>query len=168
MKQLLRVVEEPRTCSYLRTEAASLEYRIVTDLGGDEYDDLLARGYRRFGHQLFRPSCPSCQECISLRMLVQEFTPSASQRRVLRKNAHIRVQQSPVNVTQQHVDLFNRFHRFMSRWRGWQRDEIAHQTYRQSFVLGGGDFARQWLYFDADRLVGGVKTTGCLDELTRK
>ena len=53
MQELLRVVEEPRQCPYLPLKKASLEYRLVLDLDAKTYADLLARGYRRFGHQLF-------------------------------------------------------------------------------------------------------------------
>lgn len=154
MKELFHVVEDPRPCSYLPAEYASLEYRIVTGLQRDEYEELLARGYRRFGYQLFRPACSQCQQCVSLRVLVQDFSPSRSQRRVLRKNEHIRAVRQPVFVSEAHIDLFNRYHRFMARQRGWQRDLITRESYLESFVLGGGDFARQWTFHDGNRLVG--------------
>lgn len=154
MRELFRIVEEPRPCSYLPVERASLEYRIVTGLGCDDYEDLLARGYRRFGHQLFRPACRQCQQCVSLRVLVQEFSPSRSQRRVLRRNARIRAVRQPVFVTDAHLDLFNRYHGFMARHRGWQRDSVTRESYVESFAMGGDDIAWQWMFYDKDCLVG--------------
>jgi arginine-tRNA-protein transferase len=154
MRELYRVVEEPRPCSYLPAERASLEYRIVTGLGREAYEDLLARGYRRFGHQLFRPACRQCQQCVSLRVLVQEFCPSRSQRRVWHKNADIRAVRQPVFVTSAHVDLFNRYHRFMARQRGWQRDLITRESYLESFAMGGDNIAWQWMFYERDRLRG--------------
>ncbi|MEX2303295.1 MAG: arginyltransferase [Bryobacterales bacterium] len=154
MRELYRVVEEPRPCSYLPAERASLEYRIVTHLGSDDYEDLLARGYRRFGHQLFRPACLQCQQCVSLRVLVQEFLPSRSQRRVLRRNSHIRVVRQPVFVTDAHLDLFNRYHGFMAQHRGWQRDLVTRESYLESFAMGGENIAWQWMFYDKDRLMG--------------
>jgi leucyl-tRNA---protein transferase len=154
MRELFRVVEEPRSCSYLPAERASLEYRIVTGLAPDAYEDLLARGYRRFGHQLFRPACRCCQQCVSVRVLVQEFSPSRGQRRVLRKNEQIRAVRRPVFVTAAHLDLFNRYHRFMAQHRGWQRDLITRESYLESFALGGDDVAWQWMFYRGDRLVG--------------
>jgi arginine-tRNA-protein transferase len=154
MRELFRVVEEPRPCSYLPAEQASLEYRIVTGLGREDYEDLLARGYRRFGRQLFRPACRQCQQCVSLRVLVQEFSPTCSQRRVLRKNAHIRAVRQPVFVTAAHVGLFNRYHRFMAQYRGWQRDLITRESYLESFGAGGSDVAWQWMFYEREQLTG--------------
>ena len=154
MRELFRVVEEPRACSYLPAEQASLEYRIVADLGREDYEELLARGYRRFGRQLFRPACRCCQQCVSLRVLVQEFSPSRGQRRVARRNAHIRVVRQPVFATAAHVDLFNRYHQFMVQYRGWQRDLITRESYLESFALGGAGIAWQWMFYERDRLAG--------------
>jgi leucyl-tRNA---protein transferase len=154
MRELFRVVEEPRSCSYLPAERASLEYKIVTGLDRAEYEEFLARGYRRFGYQLFRPACQLCQQCVSLRILVQEFSPGRSERRVLRRNADVRVVRQPVFVTSAHLDLFNRYHRFMARHRGWQRDLITRESYLESFALGGDGFAFQWMFYEQERLIG--------------
>jgi len=34
---------------------------------------------------LFRPQCAACMECVSLRLAVEEFEPTKSQRRAWRK-----------------------------------------------------------------------------------
>ena len=49
-------------------EIASLEIRGVAAMNSAEYADLLARGYRRFGWQVFRPACPNCTKCRSIRI----------------------------------------------------------------------------------------------------
>jgi arginine-tRNA-protein transferase len=154
MQELLRVVEEPRQCPYLPLRKASLEYRLVLDLDAKTYADLLARGYRRFGHQLFRPACSACDECVSLRVLAPLFQPSRSQRRVWRQNRHIRVERRRPFVSDQHVRLLNRYHEFMARHRGWPYEAATKESYADSFVLGGGNFSWQWLYYDHGHLVG--------------
>ncbi len=154
MREFVRLIEEPRVCSYLPDQSASLEYRIVHGLDSGEYEDLLARGYRRFGRQLFRPQCLGCRQCVSVRVLVQEHEASANQRRVLKANSGIRVVQEPVYVTDRHVELYNRYHTFMAGERGWRKDLINRGDYYESFVAGGGDFASQWLYYDGTKLVG--------------
>jgi len=154
MTELLRVVEEPRSCPYLPHERASQEYRIVSGLEAAEYADLLARGFRRFGHQLFRPACRACTQCVSLRVLVNEFAPSRSQRRILKKNRGIRAERLPVFVTRQHLELFDRYHRFMSRNRGWRYEPACRESYIESFVAGGRNFACQWMFWDGAKLVG--------------
>src|SRR5581483_12170859 len=92
MTELFHFVESPRRCSYLPHEQASLEVRAIASLTPAEYADLLARGYRRFGWQVFRPACQTCDSCRSLRVLASQFAPNASERRILRKNESIRAE----------------------------------------------------------------------------
>src|SRR5262249_5422095 len=125
MQELFRYIEEPRRCSYLPYEAASLELRGVAAMTPEEYADLLARGYRRFGWQVFRPECRKCTKCLSMRIPVQRFTPSGSERRVMRKNAEIRAELHPLFMTRQHIDLYNNYHRFMRRHRNWPGNQTT-------------------------------------------
>jgi arginine-tRNA-protein transferase len=136
MEELLHIVETPRRCSYLPHEVASLEVRGVASMSGDEYADLLARGYRRFGWQVFRPACPDCRKCVSVRLLPQEFEPSGSERRVLRKNARIRAELRPLFMTREHIELYNVYHRFQHEHRGWPLQQTAPSAYRQEFLSG--------------------------------
>jgi leucyl-tRNA---protein transferase len=154
MRELARLVEEPRACSYLPEEVASLEYRIVQDLRPIEYERLLARGYRRFGAQLFRPECLVCRQCVSVRVLVERFDWTAGFRRVLRRNSGISVELSRPSTSDEHIDLYHRYHDMMARTRGWRRERISRAEYVESFVAAGGDFAWQWSYRDRGELVG--------------
>jgi arginine-tRNA-protein transferase len=154
MLEILRFIEQPRTCSYLPGETASLEFRGIPELSPAEYSDLLARGYRRFGWQMFRPACKDCVQCVSVRVLTAGFVPNAGQRRILRKNAHIRAELHPPFATAAHVELFNLYHRFMSQHRGWPRHQTNLKSYYSDFLAGGGSTGRQWLYFDGDKLIG--------------
>jgi len=120
----------------------------------EEYSDLLARGYRRFGWQVFRPACPGCRQCRSIRVLAREFAPSRSQQRILRQNANIRAELMPVHVTEEQVQLYNLYHRFMSEHRGWPLGETTIGGYRREFLSGSTASARQWLYREDGRLVG--------------
>lgn len=154
MRELLRIVEDPRSCSYLTRETASLEYRIVADLEPAEYADLLARGYRRFGHHLFRPACADCRRCVSLRVLVQDFSPSRSQERACHRNRDIRVEIGPAFMTHQHLELYNAYHRYMSHEKGWAPQTATPQSYGESFVLGGSGIGLQFMFFRGRILVG--------------
>lgn len=154
MQELLRFVEEPRRCSYLPREIASLEIRGIMSMTPAEHADLLARGYRRFGWQVFRPACRACSKCVSLRIPVQQFAPNASERRILRKNTGIRVELHPLYTTREHIELYNSYHHFMHQHRGWPRQQITQAEYAQEFLSGASQSGRQWLYFDQERLLG--------------
>jgi leucyl-tRNA---protein transferase len=154
MREILRFVEQPRQCSYLPEETASLEVRFIADMSPAEYADLLARGYRRFGSQVFRPACENCQKCQSVRVLVQQFTPNAGERRILQKNKNIRAELKPLFASTDHVELYNLYHRFMNEHRGWPLQQTTLEAYRLEFLSGARNSGRQWLYFEEDKLMG--------------
>src|SRR5262249_34316357 len=152
MQEFFRIVENPRECSYLPLETASLEIRAIEAINPVEYADLLARGYRRFGWRLFRPACPNCAQCRSLRVLISQFTPNASGRRVLRQNQTVRAELHAPFVSREQVELYNLYHRFQSERRGWPRQRATLASYHDEFLSGATNLGRQWLYFEADRL----------------
>jgi arginine-tRNA-protein transferase len=154
LTELFRIVEEPRMCSYLPSQTASLEVRAVNAMSPAEYLQLLARGWRRFGWQIFRPACPRCRECRSLRVLAQQFNPTAGQRRVLRKNGAVRAELHPLFAARETVDLYNRYQRFMHEHRGWALQVASNASYHDMFLSGPSELGRQWLYFTGDKLIG--------------
>jgi arginine-tRNA-protein transferase len=154
MRERFAYIEPPRVCSYLPEERASLETRLVSEMSSEEYAALLARGYRRFGYQVFRPACPQCRQCRSVRIPVRRFDPSAGERRVLRKNAGVRAELHRLFVTREHVDLYNRYHRFMREEKGWPRQQTTPESYHAEYLSGAAERGRQWLYFDRSELVG--------------
>jgi arginyl-tRNA--protein-N-Asp/Glu arginylyltransferase len=151
---MLRILERPRPCSYLPKERASLEVIFDGQLTPESYGELLRRGYRRFGWQIFRPACPQCQACISLRIPVSKYRLSASDRRIMRKNQHIRCELAASMATTQHVDLYNRYQAFMHIERSWAPQRHSISTYREAFVSGPEQIGFEWRYFEGDRLVG--------------
>jgi arginine-tRNA-protein transferase len=74
-------------CSYLPDEQERLlVYAEENDFQAWQYSQLIQAGFRRSGEQIYRPHCPSCKACKSVRIPVADFTPTRSQKRILRKN----------------------------------------------------------------------------------
>src|SRR2546428_12231404 len=112
---LARYMTPPSRCGYLPTERASLAYRVLVDVTAAQHDALLSRGWRRFGCAWFRPVCPACTACRSLRIPLATFMPSRSQRRTLRGNATIEgIVQTPT-ITRAHLQLYNAYHADMAQ-----------------------------------------------------
>ena len=149
-----RVTEEPRACSYLPGRAASLEYRIIEGATGRTCQKLVARGWRRFGLSFFRPACENCAECRGIRVVVDSFRPSKSQRRCLKRNAEITTVLQRPGISREHIRLYNAYHADMSRRRGWPDRPVDAGDYIESLVMGAGDFGREIQYYDGSRLVG--------------
>lgn len=152
--QISRFVTRPYACSYLPRETAQLDYRIIAAISSSAYADLLARGWRRFGMSFFRPVCVACSECRSLRVRVQDFHPSESQRRNFRRNARFQTVVQPPTFTPEHLRLYNTYRADMHLRRGWPTDPMTEAEYRRTFIENPGDFAREFLLFDGRNLVG--------------
>jgi len=77
-------------CNYLPNKDERL--LVATDerlQNSESYTWLMAQGFRRSGDQIYRPHCIACNACQSVRVLVDEFIPSKSQKRNLKKNTSL-------------------------------------------------------------------------------
>lgn len=69
-------------CQYLTDQTEQLAVVMSPEYHQRErYGALLAAGFRRSGHLIYRPHCPSCQACQALRVDVDHYRPSKSQKR---------------------------------------------------------------------------------------
>jgi arginine-tRNA-protein transferase len=149
-----RYTEPPSPCGYLPGESWQIECVHVARLSLDEYGQLLAAGWRRFGHLLFRPRCPSCRACQSLRLDPLAFRADRSQRRARRAcDGRVTLEIGPPAARREGFDLYLKFHEFQAEHRHWPR----HDGDRGGFVEG---FLRnpfpteQWSYRLDGKLVG--------------
>jgi arginyl-tRNA--protein-N-Asp/Glu arginylyltransferase len=80
-------VTSPAPCPYL---PGRTERKVFTELKGphsEQLHDALSRiGFRRSQTVAYRPSCIDCRACVSVRVVADEFRPSSTQRRDLRRN----------------------------------------------------------------------------------
>jgi arginyl-tRNA--protein-N-Asp/Glu arginylyltransferase len=80
-------ITAPFTCSYLPEQDEQLLVFISdTQPTITEYDFLIGAGFRRSGTQVYRPHCGSCNACESIRLPVNLFTASKSQKRIMKRN----------------------------------------------------------------------------------
>lgn len=94
-------------CSYLDDEKAITLFADPAYPKDTKLYSLLARnGFRRSGEHVYQPHCKDCQKCISVRVPVNEFKPTRSQRRNIKLNQDIEIKTSPAKFDQTHYDLF--------------------------------------------------------------
>jgi arginine-tRNA-protein transferase len=83
-------VTSPAPCPYLPGRS---ERKVFTELKGahaDALNDALGRiGFRRSQTVAYRPSCLDCQACVSVRVVADEFAPSGTQKRNLKRNGDL-------------------------------------------------------------------------------
>jgi len=155
MHSLFVFTSPPGTCSYLPDETSSLTYEIVGRMTAAEYQTRLLAGWRRFGFSLFRPVCPGCTKCQSLRVPAATFEPDRSQRRCLAANdGAVRLVIGKPEVTDEKLDLYDRFHAYQAEHVGWTyHGEKDAGSYIESFVDNPFD-TQEWRYYLGEKLVG--------------
>lgn len=163
MQSLFRYVAPPSSCGYLPDQLWSLEYEMVAGLTAEEYLGRLLQGWRRFGGMLFRPRCPDCQSCQSLRVDVPRFRPTRSQRRVMKTNhGQIRLRIGHPCVSRAKLQLYDRYHTYQADAKGWpERPAKDAASYRESFVHNPS-FTEEWCYYLEHQLIG----VGYVDDVT--
>lgn len=120
MEARLRFFTEPHRCEYLPDETARLEYLIVDRMSAAEYLEWLRRGWRRFGHALFRPACLTCGGCRSLRVPVASFQRHRTLRRVWKANAgRVTIAIGEPTPSAEARALYEKFHRYQQAAKGW-------------------------------------------------
>lgn len=141
-------------CSYLQDQRQITHYKLLHNVSAQNSQELIERGYRRFGKMYFRPICAQCSECQSIKIDVENYNFSKSQRRVLKKAAHIKILIQQPTLTQEHIELFKKYHMTMHHKKGWDYHETTPEHYYDSFVSGHEDFGYEILYFDGEKLIG--------------
>jgi arginyl-tRNA--protein-N-Asp/Glu arginylyltransferase len=139
--------------------------RVMVDVTAEETDALLERGWRRFGPMYFRPACAACNQCVSLRVLVDRFAPSKSQRRAARACSRLRRVVGTPRVDDARLDLYARWHASREEMRGWDSNPQTRERYALEFGFRH-PCAREACFYDDDaggRLIG----VGLFDETPR-
>ncbi|NIA67007.1 arginyltransferase [Pelagibius litoralis] len=103
-------VLEPTPCPYLPNR---LERKLLTEIHGPQarsgYDHLAPAGFRRSHRFAYRPACADCNACVPVRVVVSEFKPGKSLRRIARANADLSVELVAAKANQEQFDLFRRY-----------------------------------------------------------
>ena len=86
---------------------------MFTELTGPhagELNDALGRiGFRRSQGVAYRPSCAGCSACVSVRVVTDEFVPTATQRRLLKRHRDLEVNACRAWATDEQFQLLRRY-----------------------------------------------------------
>lgn len=73
------------------------------------YGELLGYGFRRSGRMVYAPRCEHCQQCISVRIPVSEFSLRRNQKRVVRRNRDIETRERSTGFDDEHYSLYQAY-----------------------------------------------------------
>ena len=100
----------PSPCPYLPGQE---ERKVFTHLVGRRARDLneilTQGGFRRSQTIAYRPACESCRACVSVRVVVEDFAITGSQRRILQRNAGLIGTPEPNRPASEQYALFRRY-----------------------------------------------------------
>jgi arginine-tRNA-protein transferase len=155
MESLFRYTATPSRCGYLPAQVWTLEYEYVAEMTAAEYLQRMLEGWRRFGHALFHPACPTCRACRAVRVRAADFRPDRSQRRVRRSNEGVMdLRIGRPAVSRSKLALYDRYHAYQAEAKGWPEHSLKDaDSYADSFVAHPFP-VEEWCYRIDNRLVG--------------
>jgi len=123
----------PETCGYLPgRKSISAFANPYMDMDLETYDELIQFGFRRSGGYLYRPHCPQCNECISLRIPVSQFKFSRNDKRTLKKNGDLEVKQIQGKYIEEHFELYQAY--INSRHTGGSMENPTRSDYHRFLI----------------------------------
>lgn len=132
----------------------------VSGLCAEQFDQLLEAGYRRSGWYFYRTRCPSCRACEPLRLEVEHFCPSRSQRRAESKGAqYLRTELAAPTIDSNRLELFNQ-HR-IERSLSHGDDVVDEQDYRSFLVNSHTAVVELSLWHDQRLVAVSITDVGC-------
>jgi len=89
------------------------ERKLFTELFGNDvgehYNQLSRAGFRRSHHIAYTPACPNCNECKPARIVIKDFKPSRSHRRIINKNNYLTAKAQPPKANEEQYALFAQY-----------------------------------------------------------
>lgn len=97
-------------CGYLPNHRAKTIFADPNaEMDAELYSELSLFGFRRSGSHIYRPHCDSCQACIPIRVNVDEFVATRSQKRCYKKNRDLNFQVIDSIDTDEHYLLYENY-----------------------------------------------------------
>ncbi|HXH02138.1 MAG TPA: arginyltransferase [Candidatus Competibacteraceae bacterium] len=141
-------IEHP--CGYLPGRIARNLLADPEEVDQDLYQQLAKLGFRRSGGYIYRPFCPECQACRSLRIPSDRFCPNRAQRRTWQRNQDLQVFECEPHFNPEHYLLYERYLRY--RHPGGGMDDTSPQQYL-SFVRSIWSHTRFYEFRQGERLL---------------
>jgi arginine-tRNA-protein transferase len=145
----------PSPCPYI---PGQIERKLFTRLDGNGIAELNATltraGFRRSHDIVYRPVCPACQACVPVRIPAGFFLPNRTQKRLLKRNADLRMTERPALANEEQYALFTDYQR--GRHSDGDMARMSFLDFRAMIQDGSADSRLLELRDSRDRLLGAM------------
>ncbi len=118
----------PAPCPYLEGRKERKAFTNIAVSDADALHDLLSRsGFRRSQSIAYRPACPSCNACRSVRIDVRNFDVSKTWRRIRNRNADLSCRPVVASATREQFRLLKSY--LNSRHEGGGMSEMSFRDF---------------------------------------
>ncbi len=97
-------------CGYIKQHRAqsliAAPHHLVDN---DVYSSLISQGFRRSGKFTYRPHCEQCHQCIPVRLVLDAFRPTRSQKRAYKQHSNLTASILPLNFYARHFALYTQY-----------------------------------------------------------
>lgn len=123
-------VTAPGECPYIEGREERKVFSELTGPDASALNEALGRvGFRRSQDIAYRPACEGCAACVSVRILVHDFQPSKSQRRILGRNTDLDGSPKKLTATTEQFDLLGRY--LNTRHEGGTMNSMTFEDYQE-------------------------------------
>lgn len=140
---------EDSACSYLADENSN---SIFLDPEHEPDNHLIntlhLNGFRRSGQLIYRPHCQSCQQCMSCRVINDQFQLSKNQKKAMSRNKELTMHWRPSGLYPEHFELYQRY--INDRHKDGSMYPASQEQY-QGFIVEGVGNHKFLEFFDADK-----------------
>lgn len=142
-------IHDSGECPYLPDRSWRTQFFQADAVPDEVYELIINQGWRRSGNIFYKNICDGCNECTPMRVDVDAFKPSKSQRRCLKKNADIVV---AIENPEFRMEDYNLFTHYDKEWH-----DSRQQTDMEGFVrlhVSSPITTKFMRYYCGDTLVG--------------
>jgi len=110
LQKLQFYVTTPYPCGYIaKNLAQSLIATPHQLVDAAVYSELISQGFRRSGKFAYRPHCEYCNACVPVRIVLDQFMPTRSQKRAYKQHSDLTANILPLSYHQTHFELYAQY-----------------------------------------------------------